>query len=90
MDHYRSQGSDVHYYDPYVPKIGDTREHANWTGAKSIEWTKEALSEFDVAVISTDHPDVDYQLLVDSIESVVDTRNALVRRGIEARDGWKA
>jgi len=90
MDHYRSQGSDVHYYDPYVPEIGETREHANWTGAKSIEWTKEALSEFDVAVISTDHPNVDYQLLVDSIESVVDTRNALARQGIEARDGWKA
>jgi len=90
MDYLAAQGAEVSYYDPYVPEIGPTREHARWTGKRSIDWTKEVLSEFDVALISTDHPDTDYGLLVESVETVVDTRNALTRAGLVAKNHWKA
>ena len=90
MDHLAAQGAEVEYYDPYIPEIGETREHANWTGKKSIEWTAEALQSFDTVLISTDPPDMDYQLLVDSVDTVIDTRNALAKAGVEAKDAWKA
>jgi UDP-N-acetyl-D-glucosamine dehydrogenase len=90
MDHLAAQGAEVRYYDPFIPEIGPTREHARWTGAKSIEWTGTELAGFDAALISTDHPEMDYQLLIDSIDTVIDTRNALAKAGLEAKDMWKA
>lgn len=90
MDHLVAQGAEVSYYDPFIPEIGPTREHAQWTGKKSIEWNGESLGEFDVALISTDHPDVDYKILVDSIETIIDTRNALEKADVEPRVLWKA
>jgi UDP-N-acetyl-D-glucosamine dehydrogenase len=90
MDHLTAQGAEVSYYDPYIPQIGPTREHARWTGAKSVAWTKEVLGEFDAALIATDHPDTDYQLLVDTVETVIDTRNALAKAGVQAKNLWMA
>ncbi|MEX2577657.1 MAG: nucleotide sugar dehydrogenase [Verrucomicrobiales bacterium] len=90
MDHLAAQGAEVSYHDPFIPEIGPTREHSRWAGTRSIEWNRETLGGFDAALISTDHPDVDYQLLVDSVDTVIDTRNALAKAGIEAKDLWKA
>ena len=52
-----------------------TREHASLAGRESIAFTPEVLATFDVALICTDHDDVDYQQLVDSIPLVCDSRN---------------
>lgn len=90
MEHLAAQGAEVSYYDPFIPEIGPTREHAEWTGVKSVEWTKEALEEFDAVLISTDHPNMDYQVLVDAVDVVIDTRNALAKAGISGDGIWKA
>src|SRR6266853_1883043 len=37
MEMLDSRGAKVSYYDPYVPVIKPTREHAHWAGTKSIE-----------------------------------------------------
>ncbi len=86
----QSQGAKIDYYDPFIPEIGPTREHQEWTGKRSIEWTADNLREFDLAIIATDHRDVDYQLLIDSVGIVVDTRNALKKAGIDSKSYWKA
>jgi len=90
MDHLVAQGAEVEYYDPFIPEIGPTREHAQWTGRVSVDWTADSLKNFDAALIATDHPGMDYQLLVDSIDTIIDSRNALAKAGIEAKDLWKA
>ncbi len=41
MELLKEQGAAFDYYDPYIPVVPQTREHADFTGMKSIEWTKE-------------------------------------------------
>ncbi len=70
-------GAEVAYYDPFIPIIKPTREHAQWAGMKSVSWDKETIGQFDVALIATAHSNVNYQELLDWSSLVVDTRNAV-------------
>ncbi len=81
MDLLKNAGSSVDYYDPYVPVISPTREHAQWTGKRSIEWNATKVSSYDLVLISTAHACIDFQQLADWSKVIVDTRNAL--KGIE-------
>jgi UDP-N-acetyl-D-glucosamine dehydrogenase len=76
-----ARGAAVEFYDPFIPVIPMTREHAPLAGRKSIGWSKQALADFDAVLIATDHDDVSYQEMVDWSKLVVDTRNAT--RGIK-------
>jgi UDP-N-acetyl-D-glucosamine dehydrogenase len=90
MEMLSERGARVAYYDPYVPVIRPTREHAQWAGTKSVQWTKETITAFDVVLISTNHSGVNYQELADWAGCIVDTRNAM--SGFSTRPGqlWKA
>ena len=77
MDILKSAGAEVAYFDPYVPIIRLTREHPHWAGMKSINWSQAEVSNFDAAVISTAHRNVDYSQLLQWSQLIVDTRNAL-------------
>ena len=79
-----AQGAITEVYDPHVPVIPPTREHAAFAGRRSIDFTAEALARFDAALIVTDHDGVDYRLLADHLKLVVDTRNACARAGVTA------
>jgi UDP-N-acetyl-D-glucosamine dehydrogenase len=72
-----ARGAQVAYHDPYVPVIKPTREHAHWAGMKSVEWTREAISGFDLVLIATNHACVNYQELAEWAPCIVDTRNAM-------------
>ncbi|MEJ2339297.1 MAG: nucleotide sugar dehydrogenase [Gemmatimonadales bacterium] len=68
----REMGAVVSYHDPHVGSVridGDTFE--------SVPLTADALAEADVVVLTTDHESVDYALVLDKAEIVVDPRNAL-------------
>ena len=84
FDLLKSFGTEVTYYDPFIPEIIPTREHAEWTGHKSIEWKKEVVSSFDAVVISTNHSSIDYSELADWNNCIIDTRNAM--KGIEQKN----
>src|SRR5258706_4036765 len=58
MDLLKSRGAEVAYYDPYVPVIRPTREHAHWTGTRSVNWNRETIQNFDAVIISTNHQSV--------------------------------
>jgi len=90
MDELKRRGAEVEYYDPFIPLVMPTREHGNWTGKRSITWSREELRRFDAVIIATAHDGVDYRQLVDCAEVIIDTRNALA--AIPARPGqiWKA
>jgi UDP-N-acetyl-D-glucosamine dehydrogenase len=68
-------GAEVEYYDPHIPAIPVTREHAHYAGKKSVAWGESAVRGFDVAVIVTDHKGVDYESLRSWVPVVVDSRN---------------
>lgn len=69
-------GATVEFYDPYIPVILPTREHADLNGRISVEWDPAKFSDYDLALISTDHDNVDWASLVDAVPVTVDTRNA--------------
>jgi len=72
-----ARGATVDFYDPYIPEILPTREHADLSGRRSVDWSAEALADFDAVLICTDHDNVDYQMLAQHAQLVVDSRNAM-------------
>ena len=90
MEALQSRGARVAYYDPYVPTIRPTREHAHWTGTKSVSWDKQTISSFDVTLIATNHASVNYQELADWSPCIVDTRNAMVSVKTKPGQLWKS
>jgi UDP-N-acetyl-D-glucosamine dehydrogenase len=75
----------VDYYDPYLPEVPETRDHPEFAGMKSIALTRETLASYDCVLVSTDHDNVDYDLIAESAPLVVDTRNVTVRLRPELR-----
>jgi UDP-N-acetyl-D-glucosamine dehydrogenase len=90
MELLKERGAEVAYYDPHVPIIRPTREHAHWTGTKSVSWSQETIASFDVVLISTAHDGVDYKELAQWAKCIVDTRNAMVGIGVPSQKLWKA
>ncbi len=86
----RERGAEVAYYDPHIPVIRPTREHAHWAGTLSVTWDKATIGSFDAVLISTAHEAVDYSELAKWAKCIVDTRNAMA--GIEIPEGrlWMA
>jgi UDP-N-acetyl-D-glucosamine dehydrogenase len=70
-------GASVEYHDPHIPVIKPTREHAEWTGRKSVKWDRATIAGFDLVVISTAHSAVNYTELGTWAQAIVDTRNAM-------------
>ena len=72
----KEHGAEVHYHDPFIPVIPETREHPEFAGMKSVELNADDIKSFDAAVIATDHTNVDYRMICESIALIIDTRNA--------------
>jgi UDP-N-acetyl-D-glucosamine dehydrogenase len=90
MEMLQHRGAKVCYYDPYVPVIRPTREHAQWTGTRSVGWDRATISSYDVVLIATNHACVNYQELADWSPCIVDTRNAMVSARTKPGQVWKA
>ena len=76
LEHRR--GADVAYNDPYFPKVGRGRKYNLQMTCAPLE----KLSQYDCALIVTDHSDYDYKKIVQESKLVVDSRNAT--KGIES------
>jgi UDP-N-acetyl-D-glucosamine dehydrogenase len=90
MDLLTKRGARVEYYDPHIPIITSTREHAHWTGKKSVSWTRSALGRFDAVVITTAHQAVNYAELAAWTSCIIDTRNAMATVKTKSGQVWKA
>jgi UDP-N-acetyl-D-glucosamine dehydrogenase len=66
-----ADGADVEYHDPYVPYLEE--DGKTWQGK---ELTDELITSVDVAVIVTNHSNVDHARVFDLAPIVVDSRNA--------------
>jgi UDP-N-acetyl-D-glucosamine dehydrogenase len=67
----KRSGAEVAYVDPHVPAIT-----LDGTVLKAVELTEGELAAADCVLILTDHPEFDYQRVVETAALVVDTRNA--------------
>ncbi|MDM7852525.1 nucleotide sugar dehydrogenase [Pseudochrobactrum kiredjianiae] len=78
------RGTSIGYFDPYVPKVPITRDHAALAGQHSIKLTPELVETYDAVIIATDHDNVDYDLLQRHSKLILDTRNAFGKRGYKS------
>jgi len=85
---FRSKGSKIDYYDPYISKLPPTRKY-NFE-MSSVKLSPSKLNSYDLVLISTDHDSIDYQLLADNSKLIVDTRNVFERKGIRRQKIFKA
>lgn len=69
-------GATVDYHDTFVPTIPHTREHDALAGRESVPLTVENLMTYDAVLISTDHDDVNYEMIGNNVSLIIDTRNA--------------
>jgi UDP-N-acetyl-D-glucosamine dehydrogenase len=83
-------GAEVAYHDPHVPVIRPSREHSSWAGLKSVAWEQKTIPSFDAVIISTAHKAVNYSQLAEWAQCIVDTRNAMAGRNVDAGKVWKA
>ncbi|WP_127579936.1 nucleotide sugar dehydrogenase [Paenibacillus koleovorans] len=65
-------GANISYHDPYIPSF-------KYKGEKyeSIPLSGELIQAADITVITTDHTNLDYDLLGNRANSLLDTRNAM-------------
>ncbi len=90
MNLLQARGAEVAYYDPYVPVVRPTREHAHWTGTRSVNWDRQTLESYDAVIIATNHQIVNYQELADWSPCIVDTRNAMALIKTKPGQVWPA
>ncbi|HEX3883606.1 MAG TPA: nucleotide sugar dehydrogenase [Stellaceae bacterium] len=90
MELLEHRGAVVNFHDPYLAAVPPTREHAQFAGRPSLPLTPATLAESDVAIICTDHDNVDYALVVENCRLVVDTRNACAKHGVTGGNIVKA
>lgn len=76
------RGGETAFHDPHVAEVPMTREHAALAGRASVALDAATLKDFDAVLISTDHDDVDYAAIVEHAALIVDSRNAIARRGL--------
>jgi UDP-N-acetyl-D-glucosamine dehydrogenase len=76
MDKLQDLGAEIDYYDPHIPEITPTREHAAWTGKRSTEWTERAIRDFDAVIVSTHHSAFNMSELAAWAQLIIDTRNS--------------
>jgi len=75
-----ARGAHVDYHDPYCPVIRKTREHANLAGLRSQSWESLSSNQYDVAIISTAHDNVEHDKLAEMLPLVIDTRGVCTPR----------
>jgi len=81
MELLEERGSRVDYCDPLVPVIPETREHGKLAGRESIALDAKKLSIYDGVLLAIDHDLFDYALIAEHARLVIDTRNAMAKRG---------
>jgi len=84
------RGGSASFHDPHVAEIPRTREYMALRGRASVPLTREVVAGYDVVLISTDHDAVDYAALAEWAPLIVDTRNAMARRGLTGANVVKA
>ena len=75
-------GAKTAFIDPHVPVIPPMREYGQYTDRPAMDSADIKPGQFAAVLIATDHDAIDYEALISLGCPVVDTRNAIARRGL--------
>ena len=70
MELLRFKGANISYHDPYVNEVN---------GQSSIDLNIQNIKESDAIVITTDHSNINYELIGKHAKLIVDTRNIMAK-----------
>lgn len=70
----QQQGATVSYHDPHVPGFREDGHEM-----KSVPFSADTVAKADCVMVVTDHTAIDYKMVRDRAQLVVDTRRALPR-----------
>jgi UDP-N-acetyl-D-glucosamine dehydrogenase len=85
---FNERGAKVQYSDPYIPALPKTRKY-NFD-MKSVDLSAERIKDYDLIVLSTDHSDFNYKMIVDNAKLILDTRNAFDKHNLKSHNIYKA
>ncbi|MCX7720170.1 MAG: nucleotide sugar dehydrogenase [Dictyoglomus thermophilum] len=78
---------EVEFYDPYISEIKiENNKTKEVKYMKSCVLDEEKVRNADCVLIITDHDNIDYEMIFKNSKLIVDTRNALRKRGIKVDD----
>lgn len=72
IEHLLGLGADVEYHDDFIPDFPHMRQH--YLPLHSVKITAESIKKYDAVVIMTDHDYLDYNLILDNSQLIIDTR----------------
>ena len=90
MQLFDEAGAKVSFIDPHVPTIPPMREYGLFEGRRALPQEELLKGDFDAVVIATDHDAIDYAALLVLECPVLDTRNAISKRGLPMEHVTKA
>ena len=74
----QERGSNVIFHDPLCNVINDDGQtKIKYLPLRSVSLTIENIRKADIAVIVTDHTDIDYKVVVENASQILDTRGVL-------------
>ena len=82
IDLFTERGAIVDYSDPYIPSLPKTRKY-NFEKV-SVDLSPESIKDYNLVVLSTDHSDFDYKMIVHNAKAILDTRNAFEKNNLKA------
>ena len=88
IDLFTERGAVVDYSDPYIPSLPKTRKYD--FEKVSVELTPESIKNYNLIVLSTDHTDFDYKMIVHNARAILDTRNAFEKNNLRSSTIFKA
>lgn len=77
IDSLVSRGAIVNYHDDLIPKIQINNQYPSLNGMESLKLNQKNIQSSDLVVIITDHTYIDYGLIQENANLIVDTRNVI-------------
>lgn len=72
MELLRDAGAEISYHDPHVPIFPKMRDHS--FDLSSVAVTPESLRSYDAVVLTTDHTNIDYDMIAAHAPLILDSR----------------
>ncbi len=86
MDALLMRGAEVNFHDPHIDFLPVTREHKSLANKRSVPLNGAMVRGYDGVVILTDHDAIDYECIAANAKVLVDTRNAIRKRGLSCEN----
>ena len=69
--------AEVSFHDNFIPVLPSLEGFSELAGMKSVSLKKNVINSFDAILVITNHSYIDFDLIAQHAQLIIDTRNAL-------------